>query len=75
MTTHTQCKLSKNGFTYHAWIPTDLAKVGNLVSLKEDKGDEWLKNWVVDATFTTMDSKTVQERSQDYKKTRKASDI
>jgi hypothetical protein len=60
---------------YHtAWIPSDIAVVGNTVRLKNDDGT-WEEDWIVEDTFNTQDWKTVAERSQDYKKTRKASDI
>jgi len=75
MNQHTQCKLQKDNEFYTAWIPSKIAKIGNVVSLKEDKSGEWLDNWTIKEVFTTLPSETVQERSQDYKKTRKASDI
>lgn len=73
MSTSTQCKFSKNGLYYTAYIPTELAKVGEYVKIKLD-GD-WDDGWKVEAVFTTLPAKYVQERSQDYKQTRKASDI
>jgi hypothetical protein len=75
---HTQCKLSKDEdgrvVNYTAWIPDDVAVVGRTVKLKEDDGT-WSEGWRVDERYTTLPYTVVAERSQDYKRTRKASDI
>lgn len=78
MNNHKQCHLVKwNGYKvthYHAWIPEEFAEIGEIVKIKQDDGS-WDDGWVVFQTFTMLPTTTVIERSQDYKKTRKASDI
>lgn len=71
--TSTQCKMSKWGQHYTAWIPTKFAKVGGYVKLKLD--GTWDDGWMVEEVFTTLPAKYVAERANDYKSTRKASDI
>lgn len=73
MTMHTQCRLAQGTTKMVSWIPSDIAKVGNTVSVKDEKG--WDRNWIVEETFSTIDTEVMRERSQDYKKTRKASDV
>ena len=76
MDTHKQCYLVNNieGFKHTAWLPTEKAIVGNYVKIKID--GEWVDHWkVVEVFEPEMPSKYVQEHSQDYKNTRKASDI
>jgi uncharacterized protein Veg len=73
--THTQCSLiSPAGGEMVSFIPTKVAQVGNVVSLKDDEG-RWTHGWRVGAIYTTMPSADVGERSRDYTRTRKASDI
>ena len=89
--THVQCKLRKSepipyceGPDYSqrivsyqtSWIPKKYAVIGRYVRLKTDNDDHpWDDGWEVMETYTEMDSKTVVERSMDYRRTRKASDI
>lgn len=78
-----QARLTKNkkledGTPYHiintAFIPSEFAKVGKIVKIK--KGEKWDDGWkVTDVYETEFDEDYVNERSQDYKRTRKASDI
>ena len=74
MTKHTQCNLHRGDERYTAWVPSNIAIKGRTVKLKNEDGT-WDENWIVNEVFTTLPSKIVNERSQDYKKTRKASDI
>ena len=59
-----------------SWIPEQYARVGNSVKLKNENG-EWEDGWFIYFADTDhkMESKYVNERGQDYKRTRKASDI
>lgn len=72
--THTQCSLTKGPLEMVSWIPSEVAKVGNLVRLKDTEGI-WTEGWQVRKVYATMDSPECRERSQDYKRTRKASDV
>ena len=71
--THTQTKLQKNESFQTAWIPTQYAEVGNHVKLRV-KG-EWNNGWKIIETGTVMESAEVNDRTQDYKNMKKATDI
>ena len=89
--THVQCKLRKKEYIPYcegiiltdwiyayqtSWIPKKYAIVGKYVRLKTDNEDRpWDDGWEVMETGTELDSKTVTERSMDYRKQRRASDI
>jgi len=79
MTTyHRQCKLRRQegdriAFTV-SWIPEEHAVVGNTVGLRNEK-KEWEEGWRVITVSSRVESQYLNERSQDYKRTRKASDI
>lgn len=73
-TTHTQCKMRHDSGLYDtSWIPTKFAVVGRRVGLKEN--GVWDDHWTVIEIFSTENSAMILERSQDWKQTRKASDI
>ena len=77
--THTQCKLRRpqsdgTSQTMTSWIPSKVATKGATVRLKEEDGT-WTEGWQVMATYATMPSDELNERSRDYTRTRKASDI
>lgn len=56
------------------FIPSNLAKEGKIVKIKKES--EWDDGWKVAAVYEReVDEEYVLERSQDYKRTRKASDI
>jgi hypothetical protein len=87
-TTHIQCHLirttakhsyNEDNYTlmcypvlehYYCWLPKKFAVTGEIVDIK-DVGE----GWIVSETFTELPTAFVLERSQDYKKQRKASDI
>lgn len=83
--TMTQCKLIRtplvnkgNLETQVTWIPTKYATYRHSIGLREKTlqgGAYWDEGWVVDEIYNTLPSRYVLERSQDYKKTREASDI
>jgi len=57
-----------------SWIPEKFAELGRLVDIKDD--GKWSKGWKVGRINHRKQSNTTMlERSQDYKNTRKASDI
>lgn len=71
---HTQCRLRKDGVKqYICYIPSKFAQIGRVLDIKID--GEWEENWVVEHTYNTLPTIVVREREQDYKNTRKASDI
>jgi hypothetical protein len=68
---YAQCRLSQNGSTQVAWIQKKLAAKGKTISLKDVDG-----LWLVEEVFEpTLPWEVINERSQDYKRTREASDI
>jgi len=69
MTYYRQCILIKDRTTQTAWIPEKYAKRGKYIKIKEDDG------WLVVTVGERAAEEQVFERSQDYKRTRKASDI
>lgn len=72
--TYTQCALAKKGAVEVAWIPTKFANKGKFIKLKQND-DTWDDGWLVQETYTKQDAKYLVEHSQDFKNTRKASDI
>lgn len=70
---HVQCYMVRDNEHYTAWIPEKFAVFGNMIDIKID--DKWEKGWMVVEGYTKLPSDKVIERSQDYKKTRKGSDI
>lgn len=80
MNYYRQCMLRKEHYVtggsevMHSWIPEQFAKVGNWVSIKNSKG-EWEDGWKIERADTRLSEEQVLENSQDYKRTRKASDI
>ena len=69
-----QCHLqSVLGEHYHCWLPSKFAIVGKIVDIEADGVD--LKGYYIREVWTELPTAVVKERSQDYKKTRRASDI
>lgn len=57
-----------------AWIPLEFAVLNKYIKLQIDK--QWEDGWQVIAVGKVkLEQETLLERSQDYKRTRKASDI
>ncbi|KMO34867.1 hypothetical protein VQ02_18260 [Methylobacterium variabile] len=80
MTTHyVQCELSRHRLVHVTkqvtWLPERFARVGGYVKLKEEGG--WQDGWRVTAAYpeARLSHEVLMERSQDYKRTRAASDI
>ena len=81
-TTHCQCVLEKlvhchAGGSYSkqtAWLPKRYAVIGEFLELKDDDGN-WTDGWQVTAVGVTKETEEVVERSADYRKTRRATDI
>ena len=74
-----QCKMEKRVkdvcSVQTAWIPKTFAKIGKYVKLRDDK-DVWEDGWmVVEVGNVSASWDVVNERGQDYKKQRQASDI
>ena len=58
-----------------SWIPEKFAVEGKYLELYDFKNDSW-KTWRVRKVYDfAVDYEYIRERSQDYKRTRKASDI
>ena len=66
---HVQCSLRKESRHTVAWIPERYAIVGKVVKLLDEDG------WEVIEAYNRMASAYVNERSQDHKRHRKATDI
>lgn len=65
-----QCRLEKDNRTITIWVPVKYAELGKNLTVDKDPG------WIVKKVFKRIvTSDYLQERSQDYKNTRKASDI
>jgi len=73
-----QCRLCKKEdgqeVSTTSWIPEKYAKVGRSIKLKNNF-NLWDYGWEVSEVFTRSMSDMVDERSQDYKHQREASDI
>jgi len=69
-----QCKLQNGVRTLTAWIPEEFAIKDKRLAFEEGNffEDGWVVIGVSDISKSWID---VNERSQDYKKTRQASDI
>jgi hypothetical protein len=67
--TVTQCMLSCGAYRHVAYIPTQFAKVGQLITIEGMPG-----LWRVDATYTTLPTSTAVERSRDHARQRDYSD-
>ena len=65
-----QCRMTKKNAVNVAYIPEKFAVVGKYLRLVDDDG--WKVETVSEHFQTSQEN---NERSQDYKKTRKASDI
>ena len=65
-----QCTMRKKNTIDVAWIPEKFAIVGKYLRIGDDNG--WKVEIVSSVTQTDQEN---NERSQDYKRTRKASDI
>ena len=73
-----QCTLEKKSgvvtVSTVSWIPDKFAEEGRLIDIKE--AGQWSKGWKVGKVNPMKQQNTTMlERSQDYKNTRKASDI
>jgi len=70
-----QCQLQKGQSKTTSWIPSKFAIKGKFVKLK-NKQNEWVNGWKVMFVFQPpVSSVYVLDRSEDYKRTRKASDV
>jgi hypothetical protein len=57
------------------WIDEKFAKVGKKLKFQDDDQDTWELGWVVTTIGDRQTRSERQERSQDYKRQRKGSDI
>lgn len=76
--TYTQCRLRRPSEGGHqvleSWIPTELAKKGLVVNLKDDLG-EWTDGWTVMEVWGTRPGEQVEAAVPDYRHQRKVSDV
>lgn len=72
---YTQCKLRKDNTYQTSWIPSEFAKTGKIIKLRDEDTDTWTDGWLVEATYATRTWQEVNFASQLYKHQRKASDI
>lgn len=72
---YTQCKLRKNNLHQMSWIPSNFAKVGKVIKIRDEGTDNWTDGWVVEEAYSSKPWKEVNEGSQLHKNQRKASDI
>lgn len=72
-TDYKQCGLIKDGRHLVSWLPVRYAVKGKFLKLKNT---EWENGWeVISVGDKVMSQSEAIDRSQDYKRTRKASDI
>ena len=57
-----------------SWIPATYAKVGEIVKLRNSRG-EWTNGWQIISASDPVDGDIVERNARDYLKQRKASDI
>lgn len=77
-----QCLLNKGTARKVSWIPAIFAKIGRVLKLRitiqsgclVDHGP-WDDGWTVLEVWGGAEEKEVEDRSRDYLRTRKASDI
>ena len=74
MNYYKQAELQKQGRSIIGWIDATKAIVGNICQVKNDDGS-WDEGWTVINVWGIMDGKEVQDRSADWRKTRRASDV
>jgi len=72
--TYTQCLLSLNEKQDVAYIPSQYAKVGKILKIKDDT-NAWINGWKVEKTYFSEDEEYVLSHERDWDKQRKASDI
>lgn len=74
---HTQVMVedSINTWKMIVWIPEEFAHVDNVIKIRDENDRELWNNYIVREVFNSLPSKYVMERSQDYKRTRDASDV
>ena len=68
-----QCLLGKNSRYQVAWIREKVASVGNVIELVENDNRD--PGWRVISAGNRMREDYLRERSRDYLRTRRASDI
>ena len=69
-----QCLLRCGSMHKTAWIPVEFAVENKSIIIDEEGGGR--EFWIVEAVYgKPVSYEEVNERSQDYKRTRKASDI
>jgi len=69
-------KINDNVQAVTSWIPEKYAIKDKVIKLQSRETKEWSDGWIVTMIgIKRIDEKQVVVRSQDYKKTRKASDI
>lgn len=70
-----QCTLVRNEVHQVSWIPKEIAIKDAVIDLKEDDGS-FDRGWTVTTVGTVQrDYAEVNDRGQDYKRTRGASDV
>ena len=58
-----------------SWIPEEIAKVGNLIRIKESSDAEWEENWKVVKVYDRKSLSQLSDKERDYLKQRQASDV
>jgi hypothetical protein len=71
-----QCILQKGTTKQQVWIPEKFAVENKIIGLKDSETKEWDEGWkVISVGNVTLGNVILDARSQDYKNTRKASDL
>lgn len=72
---YNQCRVRKGNSIMITWLPTALAKVGNIVNLKE--ADAWVNGWKILSVGGAISEEKLKEQEKRYRSGdhRKGSDI
>ena len=58
-----------------SWIPSEIARVGNTVRLREHASGEWTEGWCVEEVWDKKRGADVEAGVMDHKHQRKRTDI
>lgn len=70
---YTQCELVKGSAYQVSWIPSRFAKVGEVLKLRDSRG-QWDNGWCVTKTYRTTSAPQVSVLSRLHLRNRKHSD-
>jgi hypothetical protein len=63
--TYTQCLLKKNGNMKVAWIPSEFARIGNIIKIKITQA--WSDGWKVLNVYSSQTKEKTEAGEKDYR--------